>query len=483
MIRLFLLLALSCSRPGPITAARAVALSAAPASCLTVAIPGDGIDDRAAIQAACDAPQRCAYLPTGAYDVVTIPRPPLPGRRAIAMIVGDGCSIFGDGPANTVVSFRGSASGQDWDGIRLTGTSPSLHDLTLRTTGAVTETTEWTHAVKMLGPSTGPSMYRVTIDHPILSGEKRGDCLDLVAYNDGRLITGGRIHDNEFEHCDRSGVAVHSGTRDLEITDNHFPDTGNTGLDFEGTGDTSDVLIAFNRFELSPGDHGQQEIQLQLVDDVRVTSNVLLGRSIDVHQGNRVRIDHNTITLTQPTSGAVISVGKDASHVTIERNTLTRSASAGPGSIVRAAPHGTGTPDHLTINDNVVTQLATGHIVEASGIVGLDVLRNHVTYAGGPGFYGVWANGSAGEFGVRTTDVHVWGNTFTGPLRGVVGVSGSYAGAGSVGSSDNVTTGAIGGIVCSGVAAGSGVLGPVTSTRDSIPAPACGLAGFVTNGP
>lgn len=475
---IFLLCAAGCTSASTVTASSS--LTTAQTACLTSAVPGDGLDDRAAIQAACDA-QHCAYLPAGVYDVDTIPVTP-PARRQIPQIIANACTIYGDGQVATTLHFRGSASGQDWEGIRMTGVAPTVHSLSIQT-GDVTEKLEQTHALKVLGPSAGPTVHHVTIDHPIPLTGKSGDCLQVVAYNDGRLVSGVRIRDNEFAHCDRSGVAIHSGTTDVEITDNHFPDTGNTGLDFEGTGDTSDVLIANNRFELSPGPHGQQEIQLQLISNVRVTGNVLAGRSIDVYQSDDVRIDHNTVTLTQASSAGVISVTKDSSRVSVDHNTLTRAASAGTGAIVRAVPHNTGTPDHLTVDGNVLTQATNGHVVDTIGVVGLYVTHNVVTYTGAANVgYGVLANGSGSNAvpDIRTTEIEVRDNAWTGPLHAVLGLSGSYGGSGTAASSGNVTSGAIGGIMCSNFSTGRGVSGPVTSTRDLMPIPACGPAGWIT---
>jgi hypothetical protein len=466
MLRIALIAVLAACSTSPTSSVVASLAS----SCPTAAVPDDGLDDRGAIQAACDAPQHCAYLPAGVYDVDSIPFTP-PARRPYAMVTADGCEIYGDGAAATTVRFRGSAGSQDWEGIRLTGASPSLHDLTLRTTSSVTETGEQTHAVRVLGPSTSPSVYRVTIDHPVLDGWKRGDCIQFVAYNDGRLVSGARIHDVEFAHCDRSGVAAHSGVSDLQVVDSHFSDTGNTALDFEGTGDTHDVLIAFNRFELSPGPHGVVEIQLQLVDHARVTGNILQGRSIDVYQSDDVQIDHNTVVLTQTTGVPVIGIGKDSSRVTIDHNTLTRTAAAGTGAVIRAVPHGTGTPDHVVVADNTLEQQTGDHVIDTVGLVGLSVLRNRVTYTGAVGnTYGVLVagGGSNAAPGIRATDIVVADNTWTGPLHGMLGLSGSYGGVGTASSSGNTASA---GIVCWNVAVGRGITGPLTSVRDATPGP------------
>ncbi len=399
------------------------------------------------------------------------------------MLDASGAELYGDGPG-TVLAFRGSTGGQDWEGIRIGGAGSMVHDLSI-TTGAISDTVEQTHAVKLLGPATDAEISRVSFNHPIRVGVKSGDCVQLVGFNDGREIARVEIRDNDFIHCDRSGVAVHSGTTQLEIADNRFGAVGNTDLDFEGTGDTTDVLIQHNTFTMSPGPHGVGAIQLQLIDRARVTDNVLDGRGIDVFQSDDVEIDHNEITLTQATAEPVISVSKDSARTRILHNSITREESAGAGAVISAGPHNSGTPDHLEIGDNTLVQRTSFHVVSSSGLVGLHVRRNAITYSGelANEMSGVRALGSGGTDGIRTTDVRIEANTFGGALRAAVRTSGSLSGVGTVDTSDNVATGATHGIFCDNFASQGGVLGPITSTRDSWPAPSCGPADFVKFGP
>jgi len=441
------------------------------------AIPNDGRDDRVAIQNALTA-QGCAHLPAGVYDVDSIQVTP-PARRPPMMLDAAGAELYGDG-AGTVLAFRGSTGGQDWEGISMTGAGSMLHDLSL-TTSAISDTVEQTHAVKLTGPATDAEIARVSFNHPIRVGEKSGDCVQLVGFDGGREIAGVKIRENDFAHCDRSGVAVHSGTTQLEIADNRFRDIGNTDLDFEGSGDTSDVLIRHNTFTMSPGPHGVGAIQLQLIDGARVADNVFDGRGIDVFQSDDVEIDHNTITLTQPTAVPVISVGKDSARAHIHDNSITREASAGAGAVISAGPHGSGTPDHLEIDGNALVQRTSFHVISSSGLVGLYVRRNAISYSGALAdtMWGVRALGSAGTTGIRTTDVRIEANTFDGALRAALATSGSLAGVGTVDTSDNIATGATQGIFCDNFASQGRVIGPITSTHDRWPAPRCGPEGFV----
>jgi hypothetical protein len=431
-----------------------------------------------AIQAALTS-QGCAHLPAGVYNIPSIPFTP-PARRPSMMLEAAGAQLYGDGPG-TVLAFSGSAGSVDWEGVHMGGVGSSLHDLSI-TTAAVTETVEHTAAVKITGPATEVEISRVSFDHPHRE-TKIGDCVQLVGFAENQeQIVGVKIRENDFLHCDRSGVAVHSGTTQLEIADNQFRDVRNNDVDFEGTGDTGDVLIQGNAFTMSPGPHGAGAIQLQLVAGARVSSNVLDGRGIDVFQSSDVEIDHNDITLTQTTTAPAISVRKDSARTRILDNSITREPSAGVGAVISAAPHGTGTPDHLELDGNTLRQRTSASVVTSSGLVGLYVRHNEIDYSGQvpDEMSGVAAIGSAaGTFGIRTTDVRVEGNTFSGPLRAALSTSGSYSGAGTLDTADNVATGATYGLLCEDFGAPAGVTGPVTSTADSWPAPLCGPAGFV----
>lgn len=439
------------------------------------ATPDDGLDDRAAIKAAC-AVQHCAYLEPGTYDIDT-PIAIAPARRPYMSIDATGCDLRG--AITTTLAFRGDNHGGDWQGVRLGGDGSKLLDLTVDTS-AIINTDEQTHAIHVLGPANGVEIGRVHINHPARS-TTGGDCVQLVGYDDGRLITDAWIHDVDFDHCDRSGVAWHSGQIGLLIEDSRFPDTGDQDLDGEGTGGNTGITVRRNVFGLSPVAQSQHAIEIQLATDVHIVDNVFAGRGMFFYGCSNCEVGRNAITRTVAGSSAAIEVSKASSGVTVHENRVARMASAGPGSVINVAPHGSGTPDHVTVADSELVQHANGNVVTASGIVGLYLQRNTVTYDGHVAAYGLIANGSSGTYAIRTDDIRVEGCTWTGPLKGVIGVSGSikYAGCGSVMASDNVATGTFGSLVCDSVNTGSRVLGPVISAHNSWPPINCGPVGFV----
>lgn len=428
--------------------------------------PDDGVDDRAAIQAALTS-AGCVTLAAGVYDVGM---PPIGanGRRPLDSIALGNGEIVGVG-SPSVLRFYGDATGGDWHGIGMAG--GNVHDLTIDMS-ALTGTSEQTHGIRVSGPATSPLVTHVSFNNP-QRGMPGGDCIQLVGY-DVTPITGARIIGNAFTHCDRSGVAAHSGVIDLQITDNVFADVGDQDIDGEGSGGSSHWLLARNTHMLSPSAQGDMAIQIQLTSDVRITESTFAGRGLFLYGCTGCEIDHDDIVRTTGVSGSgVIEIRKDSSGINIHDNQrIERSASAGVGAVIRAIPQGSGQPADLHIVDNVIAQRNTGNIVDAYGIVGLEFSRNSVTYTGPAGStIGVSANGSTTT---RTTAISLVGNSFGGPLQACLRLSGSYAGAGTASTVGNVAAGAGQGIRCENVNSGSKVLGPVISSANLWPPPVCG---------
>ncbi len=425
--------------------------------------PDSGLDCRAAIQSAIDT-LGYAYLPAGSYYVDT---PPNRAAHAYAMLTAVGRQIFGDGRDVTRLLFRGSANHQDWRGIELGGDGGWVTDIGIDTSG-LTSTSEQTHAVHTIGPATRPAVTRCRINHPVRGAEKGGDAVQFVGYDDGRLVSDVVVDDNDIV-ADRSAVGVHSGVVGLVISNNRTS-AGNTDFDFEGSGGTRGVAIFGNVCELTPGVHGTGSLQFQGVVDAEVFDNRFDGRGFSIVSSSRINLHDNTIIQTQPNAAPVIEIIKDCDDVRMRDNTIVRAQSCGNGAVIHAGPHGTGTPTNIVIGpNNTVVQMTTGQVFVTEGVVGVHVVENTVIYGGDPGVsWGLIPNGSTT---IRTDDVHVLGNEWQGPLKGIIGLSGSYAGCGSVESADNVATGSTYGIIGSGATTGAGITGPVTSTNDAMPAP------------
>lgn len=453
-ILVWLALIFGCAGPATISSTQQGITSCAqivPQDCTVGATANDGLDDRAAIQAAC-AQQHCAYLPAGTYDIDT-PAPPPGGRRIYAMIDATACQIFGDG-ASTVLNFRGDLALQDWEGILLAGNSPSVHDLAINTAN-IENTTEQTHAIRELGPTTGAQIYHVTFNHP-QRGEIGGDCVQHVCYAPDKLCTNSTIYWNKFLACDRSGVACHSGCEGLQITDNEFYNTGDQDIDGEGSGDNRGWLIARNVFNTDGATVGTA-VQLQGLDTAHIVSNSFNGRGLFLYSASNVELDHNAVIQTVPTAVAVIDISKTSNHTNIHDNIIIRAASAGNGQVIHAGPHSSGTPTDVTVQSNLLVQNTAGDVFNASGLVGLNFNGNTVTYNGGAGFNVVQSNGS---IAVRSSDIHVNNNQISGAPIAVLGIAGSYAGVGTFQAVGNSAPGASYGIRCQNIATGGQIIGP-----------------------
>jgi hypothetical protein len=82
-------------------------------------------------------------------------------------------------------------------------------------------------------------------------------------------------------------------------------------------------------------------------------------------------------------------------------------------------------------------------------------------------------NGSAGELGIRTTEIKVIDSVVNGPYRAVLGVSGSYAGTGTVEVTRTRSSGPVQGLRCEGITTGAGILGPITYVDNELPPAIC----------
>lgn len=407
-------------------------------------------------------------LDSGEYVVVT-PRSPLGARRPYPVLEFGATELFGAGADLTVVHFTGDAGGIDWHGVTKTG--GDVHGFTIETS-ALTGTVEQTHAMRVFGPASNGRIYDMAFDH-VDRGLPGGDCIQFVCYAD-RPCANWQVDHNAFRGCDRSGVAAHSGVTDLRITDNVFSDTGDQDIDGEGSGANFDWLIARNTFATGPHAQGDVAIQLQLADRVRITDNKFYGRGLFSYSSSHVEVDHNDMVQDRAGGTSNVEIKKASSYTNVHDNRLVRSAKAGPGALVRAIPHNSGTPDHLTVSGNAMAQMGPGDLIVTVGVVGLTVEGNTIVYSGPPGAgYAVLALGTTA---VRTDEIELTGNTLVGQLAGCLVVSGAYGGTKAVTARGNVAMGPVSGLLCDNANIAQRITGPLTLAGNTWPAPS-GCAG------
>jgi hypothetical protein len=427
------------------------------------AIPNDGIDDRAALQAALDSGCSPIVLEAGVYNVHTPPPP-----RTLAILTMRGATeIVGAGDA-TLIVFSGDAGQRDWHGIAL-GNHAIIHRLKLDTANLV-NTEQQTHAIQGTGPLTGPLVENVTFNHPI-RGLPGGDCIQLVGRADG-LITNPIIRNNNFAACDRSSIGMHSGVHGGQISNNSFPDTGDQDIDGEGTGDLDGVEIGpGNSFAVGPHAHSSLALHLDGARNMHIHDNTFNGRGLLLFNCSQCEVDHDTITQVMPGSTA-LQIEKDSAGVQVHDEHIRRAASAGAGSALRVVPHGSGTPRTVAVTSSQIIQETAGSVVEAFGIVGLQFVDNVFTYSG-PADQ-LFLIHAAGSSDIRSTKIVIMGNTFDGAAKAAaVHLSGSGSGIGTASLRDNTSAGATRGLLCDNINQGGKILGPIIYSGNSMPPPAC----------
>ena len=465
--------------PPDATVGQAVGLCPSPRT--MGAIPDDGIDDRAELQATLNGCAGLAVtLEAGQYDVVT------PSPRSVAMLtMPAGTTLQGLG-TQTVIRFSGDNGAQDWRGIQL-GNGTRIQHLKLISDFDPGTTNEQTHIMRGDGPLSDVTITDVAINHPS-HVTKSGDCIQLVGYpplngSPDKRIWNANVNHVTFERCDRSGIAVHSGLHGTlsaghftsRFNDNTFIGISDQDIDFEGSGDIDGVEIDNNTFLVPANLESNTAISIVAATNIHIHDNHL-DRALDLFGCSHCEMDHNVITLAIPAGEPVANLRKACTDIVFHDETYTRNASAGPGSVLSVTPH-TSTPDHVTVADSQLIQHSDAVPLVTVGIVGVQVLRTTITYDGSNGvplrLDGIASTGSAGDAGIRTTDLHVVDTVINGPVRAAMQVSGSYAGTGTVEMTRVTTNGAIQGLRCEGISTGAGITGPVTYVDNHMPPAVC----------
>lgn len=437
------------------------------------AIPGDGIDDRAALQAALNT--GCLRLEAGTYDVATPPAP----RSAAVLRMPPGSRIIGAGP-ESVIAFRGDAGGRDWIGVLLADRT-AISRVKLTGGGlAPGSTNEQSPVVAGYGPLSGVTLDHITFDHPVVAGSRRGDNIHLVGYEPLPDGSGDkRIWNVDIGHIDsiaaaRSGVAIYGGCHNVRIHDSTFRNTKSQDFDGEGLGGCTDLEIDHNTFETGPDQASALAVSLQNTRAAHVHDNTYTGRALQLYGCSDCEVDHEQMTQQLPISGGVIEIDKTSSGVRLHDLRVIRGSAAGPNNVIRVWQREAGAPDHVTIRDSSFIQHAAANVISTVGIDGVR-LEQVTAFIDAPGWYALDALGSAGTYARRTTGIEVVDSRFYGPFAAVVRVSGSYGGTGSVSMERITAPDAAVGLRCENMAVGAGVVGPVTYADVALPTQCGGL--------
>lgn len=335
------------------------------------AIANDGLDDRAAVQAAIDAAPvgGCVELPSGQTDVM---RPPagLPNPDRLSDLrTRKRIRIIGAGTTLSTLSLSGSSRNE---GRRLLEFLPgsdgsSVADLTF--VGVEIDSGQQTHLLQLTGIA-GFTAERLAFSLPPVGDTTGGDCLRAIDATD---VVVSRV---SFVMCDRSAVSLQRGNKRWRVSWMTAVGTGDTDFELEPTGvvgpeqEVDDITLedfSFVKTTAPPG------ITLTRGNRFAVRRGVIAGGSgIFVNTGRDSVIDRVTVTCTVPGAPCVI-VRRDSDRFTLSRNLV---KSAGGAAAIRVFADDLGQPADVTIENNRIEQVGPYSAVEADDVDGLRVLDN-----------------------------------------------------------------------------------------------------------
>lgn len=446
------------------------------------AIPDDGLDDRAGLQATLDA---CAgqtvNLLAGRYDVFT---PPLPRPAPYAMLVmRPWTEIVGVGDAS-VVAFSGDPQKEDWRGVEL-ATGAHLHRFRPVVEICAGCTNEQTHVLRGQGPISDITIDHMSFYHPVVVGSSRGDCIQIVGYAPAKLVERVTIDHNRFDACARAAYTWHSGARQLKITYNTMLDVSDQSLDGEGQDESgapliSDSEIAYNVIQTGPSAAGGGNLGVQIVraENLHVHDNQLLGRGMDV--AGCVHCEFNSNVVTQDVYGedAAVMVRKGCDDVWLHDEKYTRSATAGARAVL-AVQQRISAPKNVRITDSQIIQHTASIGIYSQGVVGFLIANTVITYDGGSNAqYCVDLAGTE----LQTTDLHITDSLIRGACR-AIRISGAAGGTGTLEVARTATQSVSLGLRCEQTVVAppkaAGINGPIRYYGNVMPAATCGAVPFL----
>lgn len=427
------------------------------------AIPDDGQDDRAAIQAVLDN-SACTEvdLGDGVYNIATPPGHNGSGvRRPFYMLKVNGKTLKGNGQA-TVLTFTGDVSLINWHGIEILGASPAVTMLSMNTDG-LTNGSEQTHAIQVTGPASGVNLASIWFSHHLPNSLTGGDCIKAVGYAaSNTLIQGITVANNTFTACNRAGFESHSGVHNLSVHDNNFVGVDEIDIDSEGSGDNDAWEIYNNVFSLS-NSVSVFAIAIDSVTNTSIHDNTINGKGVYFYSAVNANFSNNTINRTVAGDGSgVIQIEKSCNNITVFHNNLTRMSGVYPAPVINITDHNGGYPTNITLDTNTLNQNTEANTIGVTTVVGFTATSNILNISSvTKKFFGISITGIV----VRSDQLAVTGNTFNGGLYvAAVRISGTSNGVGSLSTSTNTATGNTLGLRCE---AQTNITGPLTRSGNN----------------
>ncbi|HKE19413.1 MAG TPA: hypothetical protein VKB80_31265 [Kofleriaceae bacterium] len=466
------------------------------------ALPDDGADDRAglqaAVQAACDAGGGIVRLQAGLYELSANPQPGASKLESLAIRCSN-VRLTGEG-ISTVLQATGDGGAGDWNlvQIRTSPTDPQpvrnieIDNLLLSGSGAW-NTDEQTHLLEIgVGPVESVSLHHLWFYHPVrqkqdLSGNERGgDCIRIMGGPD-KAVRFTQITDSQFLDCDRSSIGFQREVYDTIIDSNVFLTVGDQHIDQEPTGEGALGRMVVSNNLFMGGTQGAHSVTLtgnsiaEPSSEIIFSHNVLFGRGLALLNVQRAVVSDNVIVARIATGEGVIQARKANVDVILRGNHIERAAGSEPGPVVSVVPHNTGFPSRWKIEGNQLVSAVDGYGLNLESISNVSISDND--FALGVSTDGAYALTEDREFTIAGTgpytaarnydfradssssssvairlmasqgalgNVLINGNRSVGPLAALVQLTPAPYAIGAVSIVGNMASGAATGILCKG---------------------------------
>jgi hypothetical protein len=393
------------------------------------ALPNDGVDDRAGIQAAVDAAiaaHASVCFGPGNWELTRSPLPGVANIGSIKVVGANGLVIRGVG-ASTRLRMMGPGRLSDWRliDIREGSTNVFIRDLTLDGSRR-TQTEEQTHLLHLTGPVSRITVERVWFDLPQLPSLKGGDCVRLLG------ATGAEVTDIVMRRlvglrCDRSFVGFQRAVRRVRMEDSASLEVGDQAIDFEPTGGVGifNVTITNSRFARGAAAQGPYTVALggdgeNVADTIALTSTIVLDGGVHIIDAKNVTLNGVQIRGARTHAGPVLHIRKRAENIRILNSTIIRPAGAVLGDLVSIHHQSGQSPTDVTIDNSVLVQNKPAPLVHIESLARFFLANSTLSYKGNPGAVpAVAARGVAAAL----QRIELRTNRFDGPAQGALRVA------------------------------------------------------------
>jgi len=388
------------------------------------AAPDDGVDDRPGIQAAIDYAASIGggevCLGAGTWDVTKSPIGTYDRFAAISWH-SPNISLRGAGELATTIRMVGDGGAGKANVVSLDpGASwARVSDLAIDTS-LTFNTDEQSHAIEVgtgvgscatCPPVTDVTIQRVRINHPVIPGERKGDCVRVFGNYTNTEARNIKLLDLDLLACARSGIALQRNANYVTVSRVYFAgdNIGATMFDGEATGGGWDkgLIVEGCTFVRTLPGGDSMALALTSQTNYQIVGNTFVGRGLWLYRTTDGLVANNTIDATDALQGAgVIETGNVATRVSIVGNVVRRRGAGGSG--IKMQPHSGGLPGPIVVADNVVLLENDSTCIFMHSPADVAITGNVCTGNGGPNSMGVYL----AAISQQVDGVSITGNTF-----------------------------------------------------------------------